>query len=101
MSQATIDELGAIHSGMADWCKLVLQGIPLLDGEGRAVLKPDGQPWLVPPSAAHLSVIRQFLKDNSVEALPAKGSPLGSLASKLPFAGSEELADKEQNYTAH
>lgn len=37
----------------------------------------------LPPNAAILNVARQFLKDNKIEAMPAKGSPLGNL-SDLP-----------------
>lgn len=80
---ASIEELSEVHGSFAKWCLLVLQGVPLQDKDGNAVLKEDGQPWLVPPSAAHMSVIRQFLKDNKVEAPPAKGTPLGDL-SDLP-----------------
>ena len=36
-SKATEQELSEIHGAMADWCKLVLQGIPLLNDEGKAV----------------------------------------------------------------
>lgn len=35
-------------------------------------------------SASILSVARQFLKDNNIEARPTKGSPLGNLADSLP-----------------
>jgi hypothetical protein len=79
IDKATEKELGEVHGGMADWCKVILKGVPLTDKEGNAVLKPDGQPWLVPPSPAHLNVIRQFLKDNRIEAavLPGLGNHEG------------------------
>ena len=67
-NRASEKELGLTHAEFAQWCRLILQGVPLLDKEGNAVLKEDGQPWLVPPSPAHMNVIRQFLKDNSIEA---------------------------------
>lgn len=38
----------------------------------------------LPPNAAILNVARQFLKDNKIEAVPAKGSPIGEL-SDLPI----------------
>lgn len=66
--KATEQELGEVHGGLAKWCLEIMKGVPLLDREGRAVLKEDGQPWLVPPAPAHLNVIRQFLKDNRIEA---------------------------------
>ena len=35
--------------------------------------------------SADLNVARQFLKDNSIDAVPAKGSPLEELIKELPF----------------
>jgi hypothetical protein len=83
MSKASELELGEIHGSMASWCKLVLQGVPLLDTDGKAVLKPDGQPWLVPPSSAHMNVIRQFLKDNKVDS-PKTGDKVLDVVPALP-----------------
>lgn len=44
-------------------------------------------------TAAELSVIVKFLKDNDITALPAKGSKMGRLANKvaqiLPFPGED------------
>jgi hypothetical protein len=82
--------LGGIHTSFAEWCKTVLQGVPLLDKDGAAVLKPDGQPWLVPPSHGHMNVIRQFLKDNKIEAMAPKGSALDDL-SDLPTFEDENV----------
>lgn len=87
MTKATELDLGEIHGSMATWCKLVLQGVPLLDSDGNAVLKPDGQPWLVPPSSAHLNVIRQFLKDNKIDN-PATPKEIEDVVPGLPdFSG--------------
>ena len=83
IKKATEEELGEIHNSLAVWCKLVLQGVPLLNDEGRAVLKEDGQPWLVPPSAAHLSLVRQFLKDNKIDS-PDTESKVVDVPSSLP-----------------
>lgn len=33
--------------------------------------------------AAMLNVMRQFLKDNGIDAVPADGSPMGTLAGKV------------------
>jgi len=35
--------------------------------------------------SADLKVARQFLKDNSIDAVPAQGSPLEELIKELPF----------------
>lgn len=83
----TEEQLGSVHDSFAKWCTLVLQGVPLLDSEGSAVLKENGQPWLIPPSPAHMNVIRQFLKDNNIDCTPSKANPIGILkeATDLPF----------------
>lgn len=83
--RASEEVLGLTHAEFADWCRTILKGVPLLDKDGCAVLKPDGQPWLVPPSPAHMNVIRQFLKDNSIEAavIPFEGE--GKDLSDLPI----------------
>lgn len=36
------------------------------------------------PQASMLNVIRQFLKDNGIDAVPKEGSPLGDLVNNLP-----------------
>lgn len=36
-------------------------------------------------NAPILSVARQFLKDNGIQAIPVDGSPLQTLATNLPF----------------
>ena len=35
--------------------------------------------------SAYLNVARQFLKDNNIDAVPVKGSPLEELINQLPF----------------
>lgn len=82
--KATEKELGEVHAGLAKWCLEIMKGVPLLDREGHAVLKEDGQPWLVPPAPAHLNVIRQFLKDNRIEAAAIPGLPTGQDLDDLP-----------------
>lgn len=41
-------------------------------------------------TASDLNVARQFLKDNGVDSVPPKGSPLANLAHSLPFSQSED-----------
>lgn len=87
MSKATEIELGEIHGSMASWCKLVLQGMPLLTDEGKAVLKEDGSPWLIPPSATYLNIVRQFLKDNKIDS-PKVAEDIQDVVNNLPdFSG--------------
>jgi len=44
-------------------------------------------------TAADFNVIRQFLKDNGIDAIPTKGNGLGKLATVLPFQTAEQLAE--------
>ncbi len=46
-------------------------------------------------TAADLSVARQFLKDNGIEAVPREGKPLGELAKNLPQFGPDDLDDQD------
>lgn len=64
--------------------------------EGVKVVDKDGNVLSVPAPAATLNVIRQFLKDNGIEANAAPGTPLGNIASNLPFP-----AKGEESFTSH
>jgi len=44
-------------------------------------------------TAADLSVARQFLKDNSIDSIPTKGSPLANLRDSLPFPSTDAAAE--------
>lgn len=46
-------------------------------------------------TAADLNVMRQFLKDNGVEALPKAGTPIMNLATELPFTDENSV---DQHY---
>ena len=41
-------------------------------------------------TASDLSVARQFLKDNGIDQVPAKSTPIGKLAAILPFDEDED-----------
>lgn len=47
-------------------------------------------------TAADLSVARQFLKDNGIQAKAATGSPMGDLVDSLPFPV-EDMTDAPFN----
>lgn len=76
------DTLQSLHEALAN---------DMLDrlSNGEEVVK-DGEVVRVKPSAATLNAIRQFLKDNGIEAQRLPGNPLGKLASQLPFTGEED-----------
>jgi len=46
-------------------------------------------------TASDLSVVRQFLKDNGIDSVPKKGSPLDQLSNSanLPFTQGEDEDD--------
>lgn len=58
--------------------------------DGETVVTKDGEAIQVPPSAATLNVIRQFLKDNHIEGIPQKENALGQLIDSLPFDEDDE-----------
>lgn len=80
MNNATKEAMGALHGALANTLTDMLT-------KGETTVDKDGEVVTLPPSAATLSVIRQFLKDNGIEALATPGSPIASLASALPFPG--------------
>jgi len=45
-----------------------------------------------------MSVARQFLKDNGIQAIATKGSPLGDLVDELPYADPDEIARDRETY---
>ena len=51
--------------------------------------------------SSDLNVARQFLKDNNIDAIPVKDSPLEALMKELPFeakGGSGEFSQSEEPY---
>jgi len=78
MKRASIDTIGVIHNKLA---QVFIEALDTVDPAERG-------------AAAILNVIRQFVKDNGVDALPVPGSPLGQLADKVaefPFDPSAEM----------
>lgn len=88
-STASKELMERLHSALATEFESILKdGVTIKDDEGKLIK--------VPASAATLNVIRQFLKDNGIEAHAAPGTPLGNIASNLPFP-----AKGEDSFTAH
>jgi len=78
MKRASIDTIGVIHNKLA---QVFIEALDSVDPAERG-------------AAAILNVIRQFVKDNGVDALPVPGSPLGQLADKVaefPFDPAAEM----------
>jgi hypothetical protein len=80
MSKASDATLSALHEALANDLARRLK-----EGE-KVVEKGTGEIVQVDCPASTLSVIRQFLKDNDITALPVKGSPLDKLQGALPVA---------------
>ena len=90
MSRMSVDKLDPMHEALAAHLLDVL-----VNGEEVKVTnKETGEVRLirVKPSAATLNQIRQFLKDNGVEAT-ATSKRIHNLATALPFAGDSDDED--------
>lgn len=72
-TRATEEALGELHKVLAEeLTKGVKYGQEIVDDEGK--LKR------VPPTPAFLNTVRQFLKDNKIEAVGTVGSYMGNLS---------------------
>ena len=72
--------MDALHQALATTFKDILE-----KGEV-AIDKETGEAMRVTPGASTLNAIRQFLKDNGIEAMPEAGSALKDLQkAALPF----------------
>jgi len=67
MKRASVDAIAGIHGKLA---QVFSEALDVLDPTERG-------------AAAILNVIRQFVKDNGVDAVAAPGSALGTLADKV------------------
>jgi ribosomal protein L19E len=82
---AKVDALEALHVQLAEHMTDVLKN-------GEKTVDREGNEIRVPPAAATLNAIRQFLKDNDVKAAPSEGSAMDRLGKAagnidLPFEG--------------
>lgn len=93
---AAVPALERLHAALADTLKDAMKGEPVTVTD-----KETGEVTVVGMklNAAVLSVARQFLKDNGIEAIPAEGSPLAGLHAALPFAARGD--DPEEHGVAH
>lgn len=72
MPNDNITNLDAAHAAMCVWCRRVLESEE--------------------PSLADLKLVREFLKDNHISAIPTAASPLGDLADTAVAAGEADPA---------
>jgi len=81
---ASNDDLGLVHKLMTQWCLDLLRGDLK---ELKLVKGPDGevveQEVTIRPSAAELSVIRAFLKDNDITGDSETNRELAELQNRL------------------
>ena len=78
--RATLEDL---HSKLAEAFIGILK-------DGVKVRTEDGTVESVSPPANYLNVIRQFIKDNDIQAPIVQGSQLGNIVNMLPYAGTED-----------
>jgi hypothetical protein len=95
-TSAKEDALGTLHRLMTEQFTLLLGGKltrPIYDKEGNKV----GDETLT-ATAAELSVIRAFLKDNEITAAMDEGSALDQLRKKLAEGGQSGKALTAQDF---
>lgn len=80
---ASKDLMERIHEALAtEIAKMLDEGVITKDDEGNIVK--------LSPTPAMINVIRQFLKDNNIEADVSKNKALQSVVAGLPFEGAGE-----------
>ena len=86
-AKMTADELDPMHAALAAHFMDILTNGEVVEVKDRET--GEVSHVRVPPSAAMMNQIRQFLKDNGVEAA-ATSKRVRNLAAVLPFAGTPE-----------
>jgi hypothetical protein len=93
VSKGTKDKLQDAHDKLTDmFIDLLDNGVPVKD-------ETTGEVHKAPPPAAYVSVLRQFLKDNNVEAIAVPKSKMAGLVSRLPFEGAPAYEDQSTHAT--
>ena len=82
----TLDAMQKLHSDLARELSKMVRG-------GQVVMDENGMPVVISPTPAVLNVVRQFLKDNNIQAKIANSEDLTDLASTLPFHDSPQHAN--------
>lgn len=87
-------KLHRVREKLAQECEdLLTNGEPCFDREGNVVMI-DGKPLMKRPTAATLSVIRQFLRDNGVVVDPIESpGDKPALTDSLPFEEPSEIKE--------
>lgn len=86
MSKASKALMAELHGALAkEMARILNDGVTATDDDGNVVK--------LTPGAAHLNVIRQFLKDNSIEAvtIPVLEEAVNSPKVNLPFTKTDEF----------
>lgn len=83
MANVNVTRLPRIHTllGMR-LLELLENGAPMFNKAGDPILL-DGKPLYRPPTAAELSVARQFLADNNIQEEDGEGSGVGEVKKQL------------------
>lgn len=90
MSKATEHQLGDLHGILANhFTDILVNGVPMRERD-----KDSGEviEWRRPVTAAELNTIRQFLKDNAIEAT-ADSKVMQGLVASLPEFNDEDAYD--------
>jgi hypothetical protein len=81
--KTTSASLESLFDAFADQLSSILK-----DGK-KVVDKETGEVISLTPDASTLGVVRQFLRDNNVSAVPGTNEKINDLAASLPFGGQE------------
>ena len=83
MSSVKVTRLERLHTGAAEAFLAALKGTPLVDASGAAILDENRKVIYIPPTAAMMGKIIEFLKDNGIDSEPMDGTPVDSVAKTL------------------
>ncbi len=92
MSKASKELMSQLHGALAkEMAKMLNEGVTAVNDDGEVIK--------LTPGAAHLNAIRQFLKDNQIEAvkIPELEEAIRNPQVKLPFSETDEYGLPRMN----
>jgi hypothetical protein len=84
-----LSALQKLHSDLAKELSKMVRG-------GQVVMDEKGMPVVISPTPAVLNVVRQFLKDNNIQAHLDNNEDLQDLESALPFHDEPQHEHKQK-----
>ena len=97
MAVVKATKLERLHTLTAEAFLLAVKGTPLVDPNGTAILDENNKVIYVPPTAAMMGKIIEFLKDNGVDSEPLEGTPVDSVVKTLKHYDGDPLFLEESD----